>query len=85
MTPEIAAAVSKIMRNQDLILVARKARVVTRLRNTIGLPAPWRWRLQPNHPSDDPAGITASILDGLLMAAAMPASASTRSRIRCRD
>ncbi|NGM35131.1 ethanolamine ammonia-lyase subunit EutB [Methylobacterium sp. DB0501] len=64
-TPEIAAAVSKIMRNQDLILVARKARVVTRLRNTIGLPGTLAVRLQPNHPSDDPAGITASILDGL--------------------
>ncbi|QRE72595.1 ethanolamine ammonia-lyase subunit EutB [Methylobacterium aquaticum] len=64
-TPEMAAAVSKIMRNQDLILVARKARVVTRLRNTIGLPGTLAVRLQPNHPSDDPAGITASILDGL--------------------
>ncbi|KMO19035.1 ethanolamine ammonia-lyase subunit EutB [Methylobacterium platani] len=64
-TPEIAAAVSKIMRNQDLILVARKARVITRLRNTIGLPGTLAVRLQPNHPSDDPAGITAAILDGL--------------------
>ncbi|WP_132254790.1 ethanolamine ammonia-lyase subunit EutB [Methylobacterium segetis] len=64
-TPEIAAAVSKIMRNQDLILVARKARIVTRFRNTIGLPGTLAARLQPNHPTDDPAGITASILDGL--------------------
>ena len=64
-TPEIAAAVSKIMRNQDLILVARKARVVTRFRNTIGLPGTMAVRLQPNHPGDDPAGITAAILDGL--------------------
>ncbi|MGU3538153.1 ethanolamine ammonia-lyase subunit EutB [Methylobacterium sp. A54F] len=64
-TPEIAAAVCKIMRNQDLILVARKARVVTRFRNTIGLPGTLAVRLQPNHPADDPAGITASILDGL--------------------
>ncbi|WP_298956455.1 ethanolamine ammonia-lyase subunit EutB [uncultured Methylobacterium sp.] len=64
-TPEIAAAVSKIMRNQDLILVARKARVTTRFRNTIGLPGTLAVRLQPNHPSDDPAGITAAILDGL--------------------
>ena len=64
-TPEIAAAVSKIMRNQDLILVARKARVVTRFRNTIGLPGTMAVRLQPNHPTDDPAGITAAILDGL--------------------
>ncbi|MGV7030290.1 ethanolamine ammonia-lyase subunit EutB [Methylobacterium symbioticum] len=64
-TPEIAAAVSKIMRNQDLILVARKCRVVTRFRNTIGLPGTLAVRLQPNHPTDDPAGITAAILDGL--------------------
>ncbi|WP_018262591.1 ethanolamine ammonia-lyase subunit EutB [Methylobacterium sp. WSM2598] len=64
-TPEIAAAVSKIMRNQDLILVARKCRVVTRFRNTIGLPGTMAVRLQPNHPGDDPAGITAAILDGL--------------------
>ncbi|GJE73031.1 ethanolamine ammonia-lyase subunit EutB [Methylorubrum podarium] len=64
-TPEIAAAVSKIMRNQDLILVARKCRVITRFRNTIGLPGTLAVRLQPNHPTDDPAGVTASILDGL--------------------
>jgi len=64
-TPEIAAAVSKIMRNQDLILVARKCRVVTRFRNTIGLQGTLAVRLQPNHPTDDPAGVTASILDGL--------------------
>ena len=64
-TPEIAAAVCKIMRNQDLILVARKCRVVTRFRNTIGLPGRLAVRIQPNHPTDDPAGITASILDGL--------------------
>ena len=64
-TPEIAAAVSKIMRNQDLILVARKCRVVTRFRNTIGLPGTLAVRLQPNHPTDDPAGISAAILDGL--------------------
>ncbi|MDF2994969.1 MAG: Ethanolamine ammonia-lyase [Xanthobacteraceae bacterium] len=65
-TPEIAAAASKIMRNQDLIAVARKCRVVTRFRDTIGLPGTMAVRLQPNHPTDDPAGITASILDGLL-------------------
>ncbi|QJP12459.1 ethanolamine ammonia-lyase subunit EutB [Starkeya sp. ORNL1] len=65
-TPEIAAAVSKIMRNQDLIAVAKKCRVVTRFRDTIGLPGTMGVRLQPNHPTDDPAGITASILDGLL-------------------
>jgi len=65
-TPEMAAAVSKLMRNQDLIAVARKCRVVTRFRDTIGLPGTMAVRIQPNHPTDDPAGISASILDGLL-------------------
>jgi ethanolamine ammonia-lyase large subunit len=65
-TPEMAAAVSKIMRNQDLILAASKARVTTAFRDTIGLPGTMSVRLQPNHPTDDLAGITASILDGLL-------------------
>jgi ethanolamine ammonia-lyase large subunit len=65
-TPEMAAAVSKIMRNQDLILVAKKCRVVTAFRNTIGLPDRLSTRLQPNHPTDDMAGIAASLLDGLL-------------------
>ncbi|MBP6545215.1 MAG: ethanolamine ammonia-lyase subunit EutB, partial [Phenylobacterium sp.] len=65
-TPEMAAAVSKLMRNQDLILTASKCRVTTRFRNTIGLPGTLAVRLQPNHPTDDPAGITASILDGLM-------------------
>ncbi|MFC7397154.1 ethanolamine ammonia-lyase subunit EutB [Chelatococcus sp. GCM10030263] len=65
-TPEMAAAVSKLMRNQDLILVARKCRVVRRFRNTIGLPGTMAVRLQPNHPTDDPRGISASIVDGLL-------------------
>jgi ethanolamine ammonia-lyase large subunit len=65
-TPEMAAAVCKIMRNQDLILVARKCQVTTRFNDTIGLPGTLAVRLQPNHPTDDPAGITASILDGLL-------------------
>ncbi|CAN7512158.1 ethanolamine ammonia-lyase subunit EutB [Bosea sp. LjRoot90] len=64
-TPEMAAAVSKIMRLQDLIAVARKCRVTTRFRNTIGLPGTMAVRLQPNHPADDPRGIAASILDGL--------------------
>jgi ethanolamine ammonia-lyase large subunit len=64
--PEMVAAVSKICRNQDLILIARKCRVITRLRNTIGLPGRLAIRLQPNHPTDDQAGIAASILDGLL-------------------
>ncbi|RKP44227.1 ethanolamine ammonia-lyase subunit EutB [Pararobbsia silviterrae] len=66
LTPEMAAAVSKLMRNQDLILVAQKCRVVTRFRNTIGLPGRLSVRLQPNHPTDDPKGIAASMLDGLL-------------------
>ena len=65
-TPEMAAAVSKIMRNQDLILVAKKCRVVTAFRNTIGLPGRMATRLQPNHPTDDATGIAASMLDGLL-------------------
>ncbi len=65
-TPEMAAAVSKLMRNQDLILVAKKCKVVTAFRNTIGLPGHLSVRLQPNHPTDDPRGIAASILDGLL-------------------
>lgn len=65
-TPEMAAAVSKLMRNQDLISVASKIRVVTAFRNTLGLPGRFSVRLQPNHPADDPKGITASIIDGLL-------------------
>lgn len=65
-TPEMAAAVSKLMRNQDLIAVARKCRVVTRFRNTIGLPGRLSVRLQPNHPTDDARGIAASMIDGLL-------------------
>jgi ethanolamine ammonia-lyase large subunit len=68
-TPEMAAAVSKLMRNQDLIAAARKCRVVTRFRNTIGLPGTMAVRLQPNHPTDSAAGIAASILDGLLLGA----------------
>jgi ethanolamine ammonia-lyase large subunit len=66
LTPEMAAAVSKIMRMQDMVVVARKARVVTRFRNTLGLPGRLSSRLQPNHPTDDRKGIAASILDGLL-------------------
>ena len=65
-TPEMAAAVSKIMRNQDLILAARKCQVITRFRNTIGLPGHLSVRLQPNHPTDDLRGIAASMVDGLL-------------------
>jgi ethanolamine ammonia-lyase large subunit len=65
-TPEMAAAVSKLMRNQDLILVAKKCHVTTAFRNTIGLPGHLSVRLQPNHPTDDAKGIAASMLDGLL-------------------
>jgi ethanolamine ammonia-lyase large subunit len=65
-TPEMAAAVCKLMRNQDLIGVAQKCSVVTRFRGTIGLPGRLSTRLQPNHPTDDAAGIAASLLDGLL-------------------
>jgi ethanolamine ammonia-lyase large subunit len=65
-TPEMVAAVSKIMRNQDLVLVAQKCEVVTHFRNTIGLKGRFSSRLQPNHPTDDPKGIAASIIDGLL-------------------
>ncbi|WP_265448533.1 ethanolamine ammonia-lyase subunit EutB, partial [Aeromonas salmonicida] len=68
-TPEMAAAVSKLMRNQDLILAAKKCRVVTAFRNTIGLPGHLSVRLQPNHPTDDPQGIAAAMLDGLLYGA----------------
>jgi ethanolamine ammonia-lyase large subunit len=65
-TPEMAAAASKIMRNQDLILVAQKCRVVTRFRSTLGMKGRLATRLQPNHPTDDASGIAASIVDGLL-------------------
>lgn len=68
-TPEMAAAVSKLMRNQDLILVAKKCRVITSFRNTIGLPGHISVRLQPNHPTDDARGIAVSMLDGLLYGA----------------
>ncbi len=67
LTPEMVAATAKICRLQDLILIARKAQVTTAFRTTIGLPGRLSTRLQPNHPSDDPAGIAASILDGLLL------------------
>jgi ethanolamine ammonia-lyase large subunit len=65
-TPEMAAGVSKIMRNQDLIAVASRCRIVTQFRNTLGLEGRLSTRLQPNHPTDDVRGIAASILDGLL-------------------
>jgi len=69
LTPELVAAVSKIMRLQDLVAVAAKCRVVTRFRNTIGLPGRLSVRLQPNHPTDDLQGIAAGTLDGLLLGA----------------
>jgi ethanolamine ammonia-lyase large subunit len=68
-TPEMAAAVCKLMRNQDLIAVGRKFQVTTAFRSTLGLPGRLAVRLQPNHPTDDPRGIAASIIDGLLMGA----------------
>jgi ethanolamine ammonia-lyase large subunit len=67
LTPEMAAAVAKICRIQDLILIAAKRRVTTKFRDTIGLPGRLASRLQPNHPTDDPKGILASIVDGLLL------------------
>ena len=85
LTPEMAAAVSKLMRIQDLVLVAQKIRVVTAFRNTLGLRGRLSTRLQPNHPTDDPAGIAASVLDGLLYAngdaviGINPASDNTRT------
>jgi ethanolamine ammonia-lyase large subunit len=68
LTPEMVAAVSKLMRIQDLIIVAKKCEVITRFRNTLGLANHFSTRLQPNHPTDDAAGIAASIIDGLLYA-----------------
>lgn len=85
LTPEMVAAVSKIMRVQDLVLVAQKIRVVTKFRGTLGLRGRLSTRLQPNHPTDEPAGIAASILDGLLygngdaMIGINPATDSTAS------
>jgi ethanolamine ammonia-lyase large subunit len=67
LTPEMVAAVSKIMRNQDLILVAQKCEVVTKFRNTVGLKGHLSVRLQPNHPTDDWKGIAVSIMDGLVL------------------
>src|SRR5579859_7667230 len=66
LTPEMVAAVCKLMRNQDLIAIAARRRVTTRFRTTIGLPGRLSVRLQPNHPTDDPSGVAASMLDGLM-------------------
>ena len=67
LTPEMAAAVSKLMRNQDLISVARKCEVISAFRNTLGSKGTLSVRIQPNHPTDDPTGILASLVDGLLL------------------
>jgi len=69
LTPEMVAAVSKIMRPQDLIAVSAKIEIVTRFRSTIGLKGRLSTRNQPNHPTDDSRGIALSALDGLLMGA----------------
>jgi ethanolamine ammonia-lyase large subunit len=66
LTPEMTAAVSKLMRSQDLVAVARKCRVISRFRTTLGLPGTLATRLQPNHPADDVRGVLAGVLDGLL-------------------
>jgi ethanolamine ammonia-lyase large subunit len=68
LTPEMVAAVSKIMRVQDLVTVSSKRHVITRFRDTLGLPGRLATRLQPNHPTDDPRGIAASVVDGLMYA-----------------
>ena len=87
-TPEMAAAVAKICRNQDLIVIAAKCRVVTRFRNTIGLAGRLSSRLQPNHPVDDPKGVLASTIDGLLLGcgdAVIGINPAGDSPQRCRD
>jgi len=87
-TPEMAAAVTKISRNQDLIAIAAKIRVVTRFRNTLGLPGTLSSRIQPNHPTDDPKGVLASIIDGLLLGsgdAVIGINPVTDSPQRCRE
>ena len=86
--PEMAAAVSKLCRNQDLIVIARKCQVITAFRNTIGQPGRFSSRLQPNHPTDDLAGILASIVDGLLLGsgdAVIGINPASDSPQRCRD
>jgi ethanolamine ammonia-lyase large subunit len=87
-TPEMAAAVSKICRNQDLIVIAAKCRVVTRFRNTIGLAGRLSSRIQPNHPTDDPKGVLASTIDGLLLGcgdAVIGINPASDSPQRCRE
>jgi ethanolamine ammonia-lyase large subunit len=88
LTPEMAAAVAKICRAQDMVLIAAKRRVVTRFRTTVGLPGRLSSRLQPNHPADDPRGILASIVDGLLLGcgdAVIGINPASDSPGRCRD
>jgi len=88
LTPEMVAAASKICRLQDLVAIAAKCRVVTRFRNTIGLPGRLSARLQPNHPTDDPKGVLASIIDGLLLGcgdAVIGINPASDSPGRCRD
>jgi ethanolamine ammonia-lyase large subunit len=88
LTPEMVAAVSKLMRNQDLIAVARKCEVITGFRDTLGHRGRLAVRLQPNHPTDDPTGIAASVLDGLLLGSGdavigiNPASDSIETQVR---
>jgi ethanolamine ammonia-lyase large subunit len=65
-TPEVAAAVAKVMSNLDLMHAASRLHVITRCRTTIGEPGVLASRIQPNHPEDDPEGITYSIIDGLM-------------------
>jgi ethanolamine ammonia-lyase large subunit len=87
-TPEMAAAVTKISRNQDLISIAAKIRVVTRFRDTLGLPGTLSSRIQPNHPTDDPKGVLASIIDGLLLGsgdAVIGVNPASDSPHRCRE
>ena len=88
LTPEMVAAVAKISRLQDLVVIAAKCQVVTRFRNTIGLTGRLSARLQPNHPTDDPKGVLASILDGLLLGcgdAVIGINPASDSPERCRD
>jgi ethanolamine ammonia-lyase large subunit len=88
LTPEMVAASSKLCRLQDLVAIAAKCRVTTRFRNTIGLPGRLSARLQPNHPTDDPKGVLASIIDGLLLGcgdAVIGINPASDSPGRCRD
>jgi ethanolamine ammonia-lyase large subunit len=88
LTPEMVAAVSKICRNQDLIAIAARCRVVSRFRNTLGLAGRLSSRIQPNHPVDDPKGVLASTIDGLLLGcgdAVIGINPATDSPERCYD